>query len=140
VGTWKNVRVDSGKLVGDLTLATTNLARMAKQLLDDGVLKAVSVGFRIIDWESRDPENDPDGWKGWVIKKAELLETSLVSVPAQPQALLVSKKFGLSAADRRLIFSSSKQEKTTPTTSGDDHPAVIRALKSVEEIRRFRER
>ena len=45
IGRWDNVRVEGKRLLGELHLASTALARMAKTLIDEGVLRAVSVGF-----------------------------------------------------------------------------------------------
>lgn len=108
---------------------------MLKILISEGSLRAVSVGFKPIEWESRDPDNDKYGMNGMIIKKAQLLECSVCAVPANSAALLLSKKFGLSASDRRLIFSPSQREKTSNATSGDEHPAVARAHKDLAEIR-----
>jgi len=57
-------------------------ARVA-QLVDAGFLKAVSVGFIPLEWTPR-----PDG--GFDFEKAELLEVSVVAVPANPEALLAA--------------------------------------------------
>lgn len=108
IGTWGNVRVEGKQLLGELKLATTNLARMAKQLIEDGVLKAVSVGFRPKEHEPID-EKEPYG--AWRIKAAELFEVSLVSVPAHQNALLLSKSLGLSPAERKLIFAKGEDTK-----------------------------
>lgn len=127
IGTWSNVRVDGKRLIGELKLATTNLARMAKQLIEDGVLRAVSVGFRALDWEPMEKSD------GYLIKSAELLEVSLVSVPAHPSALLLSKNLGLSAQDRKLIFSPSQRERA-PVVS-DKSATVERARQDIAEMR-----
>lgn len=124
IGTWHNVRVEGKRLIGALKLAGTNLAKMAQQLIDEGVLKAVSVGFIPKEHEPID-EKDPYG--GWRIKAAELLEVSLVSVPAHPKALLLSKRLGLSNAERRLVFESA--------VSGVN-PEVQRASAALEAARR----
>jgi HK97 family phage prohead protease len=135
IGTWENVHVKGKQLIGSLKLGSTNLARMAKQLLDDGILKAVSVGFRPIDY---DPIDEDDPWGAWHIKSALLLETSLVSVPAHPNALRISKSLGLSREERELVFGASQsaiqidpdvREKTT-------NPAVIRATKALDAARK----
>ena len=123
IGTWEHVRVEGKRLLGELKLASTNLANMARQLIDDGVLKAVSVGFIAKEHEPID-EKDPYG--AWRIKAADLLEVSLVSIPAHPKALLLSKRLGLSRDERRLVFESA--------VSGVN-PEVQRAVAALERAR-----
>jgi len=67
-------------------------ADMLFLLAHEGVIKAGSVGFIPKEWESLDPENDEYGWRGRKYLKQELLEHSLVSVPANPNALMESIK------------------------------------------------
>lgn len=46
VGFWANIKADGDRLVGDLKLAGTNLGKMIKQLIEDGVPLGASIGFR----------------------------------------------------------------------------------------------
>lgn len=110
VGTWENVRVETGRIVADLKLASTNLARMTKQLIEDGVLKAVSVGF--IPHEYENIEDEKGQVAGWLIKKAELLEASLVSVGANQEALLISKNYGLTTDEESIVFNDAPESKS----------------------------
>ena len=135
IGTWHNVRVEGKQLIGELKLAGTKLAQMARQLIQEGVLKAVSVGFIPKEYESKDPEDDPYGLKGYIIRKAELLETSLVSVPAHPSALLLSKSLGLSVEERRLVFAPSKRVEDDTAKSCGEHPSIKRAKQAIEAAR-----
>jgi HK97 family phage prohead protease len=134
IGVWENVHVKGKQLIGSLRLGNTNLARMAKQLLDDGILKAVSVGFRPIDY---DPIDKDDPWGAWHIKSALLLETSLVSVPAHPNALRISKSLGLSREERELVFGASTFASQIDPEVREKaiNPAVLRATKSLEAAR-----
>lgn len=59
------------------------------QLVEEGILRGVSIGFQIKMAEYRrdkSPE-EYDGWPGLLISKCELFEYSHVCVPANPQAL-----------------------------------------------------
>jgi HK97 family phage prohead protease len=134
IGVWENVHVKGKQLIGSLRLGSTNLAKMAKQLLDDGILKAVSVGFRPIDY---DPIDKDDPWGAWHIKSALLLETSLVSVPAHPNALRISKSLGLSREERELVFGASTFASQIDPEVREKaiNPAVLRATKSLEAAR-----
>lgn len=59
------------------------------KLYKGGFMKASSVGFMPIEWKDGDgTEKSP--WRTYT--KAELLELSLVPVPANPQALVTSKE------------------------------------------------
>ena len=102
IGTWKNVRVVDKQLRGFLELApegTSDRIDEIRALIDAGVLKAVSVGFRPKESKPR-PETD----YGVFFTKSELVETSLVSVPANPNALAVAKSLKISSATLDLVF------------------------------------
>lgn len=58
----------------------TEYGRAAKQLMEEGILKTFSVGFRPLEMEGNE------------ITKSELFEISLVSVPANPEARLLAVK------------------------------------------------
>ena len=136
IGTWEDVHVKGKQLIGSLKLGTTNLARMAKQLIDDGILKAVSVGFRPLDYK---PIDKDDPWGAWHIKSALLLETSLVSVPAHPNALRISKELGLDRDERELVFGATSSAMQIDPTIREKatHPSVIRATKILADARKY---
>jgi HK97 family phage prohead protease len=88
VGKWNSVKIDAEgkKLRGHLQLApkgTSPRIDEIRSLIEAGILRAVSVGFRPID---STPLNPKDMWGGMKFTKQELVETSLVSVPANPNA------------------------------------------------------
>lgn len=92
VGTWDNVRVENKRLVGRLRLAAQGTSRLVdevRSLVAQGILKAVSVGFRAIKAEPLD-KDDPD-WGPQKYVKSELVECSVVAVPANANALQLSK-------------------------------------------------
>jgi HK97 family phage prohead protease len=86
-GYWHNLKVDAGKLVGDLKVAGTNLGMMIKQLIADGVPLGASIGFR--------GKGEDNKIGGIHFKTIELLECSVVSVPAHPLAMQVAKSYGI---------------------------------------------
>src|SRR5262245_3627285 len=69
--------------------------------VDAGILKAVSVGFKPIKHEPLDEEKPFGGLR---FLEQELVETSLVSVPANPNALAVAKSLNVSRATMDLVF------------------------------------
>lgn len=78
IGTLENVRVEDNKLKGELKFSKANpKGQLAKEMVDEGTLRAGSVGFIPMEF-------DKDG----KILKSELLEYSMVSVPANPRATL----------------------------------------------------
>jgi HK97 family phage major capsid protein/HK97 family phage prohead protease len=88
IGRWENVRVEGKRLVGALRLAaagTSELVDSIRKLFAQGMLNAVSVGFRPMKAE---PLNPDDPWEGYRYLKQELLECSVVAVPANPNATL----------------------------------------------------
>jgi HK97 family phage prohead protease len=86
IGSWENLRMQGNKLLGDLRLAATNLGLMVKQLLDEDVPLAASIGFM-----GTGQFNDMGGID---YREIELLECSVVSVPANAQATRIAKSFG----------------------------------------------
>jgi len=104
IGRWDGLKVDKGALRGKLIMApegTSNRIDEIRKLIEAGILKAVSVGFRDIESEPLDKKNPFSGRK---YLKAELVETSLVSIPANANALAVSKSLGISPATMDLVF------------------------------------
>lgn len=108
IGKWANLHVDpkNKQLRGHLELApagTSPRIDEIRKLIEADILKAVSVGFRPIERKSRN-EKDQFGFSGSVFHKSELVETSLVAVPANPNALAVAKSLKISPATIDLVF------------------------------------
>lgn len=104
VGTWADLRVEGNRLIGRLQLAAKGTSARLDELIalvEQGILRAVSVGFRPIDSDPIDPKQP---WGAQRYKRQELLETSLVSVPANPAALALAKSLNLSTETMSLAF------------------------------------
>ncbi|WP_210526370.1 HK97 family phage prohead protease [Rubellimicrobium arenae] len=102
IGNWANVRIESGKLLGQLKLAdegTSDRIDELIRLVRQKILKAVSVGFKPIEYEPL-----ANGKGGLRYLKQELLETSLVTIPANPAALAVARALHISDDTMRLAF------------------------------------
>jgi HK97 family phage prohead protease len=109
IGKWHNLRVDKGALRGHLELApkgTSDRIDEIRKLVDAGILQAVSVGFRPL--ETR-PRKSDDGKRqlGEIFLRQELVETSLVAVPANPNSLAVAKAMNISPTTIDLVFAVS---------------------------------
>jgi HK97 family phage major capsid protein/HK97 family phage prohead protease len=95
IGTWDDVAVKGGRLVGRLKFAaegTSALVDTVRKLVAQGILRAVSVGFQPSE---KQPLNDrADKLFGpFRYTKSRLLECSLVAIPANANALAVAKDF-----------------------------------------------
>lgn len=89
IGTWSNVRKEEHRLIGTLSLAAPGSSPLVDRLrsfVEQRILRAVSIGFRALEAVELDPS---DLWGGLRFTKTELLECSLVSVPANPDALQI---------------------------------------------------
>jgi HK97 family phage prohead protease len=107
----------------DVEFAETPMGDLARRLVEQGMLKAVSVGFRSLQ---RRPE------KGLTRHiKTELLEVSLVSVPANPEALRVRSALpfaDLELAGEELAWDSSEAERRVrawASSDGSGEPGAI---------------
>jgi HK97 family phage major capsid protein/HK97 family phage prohead protease len=112
IGSWMNVKVDKGQLQGRLKLLDRGASVRhdeIRSLVEAGVLRAVSVGFRPLEAEPLNPK-DPYGPQKFT--KSELVECSLVSIPANPNALQISRQFSLSAETQSLLFGEPAEIET----------------------------
>jgi HK97 family phage prohead protease/HK97 family phage major capsid protein len=93
VGRWTNIRVKEGKLIGRIVWTKSDkwpMGSYIRDLVREGILRTVSVGFQPVAKQPLTKEADPrDG--PWRFTRSQLLECSLVSVPANPNALALSK-------------------------------------------------
>jgi len=67
----------------DVILSSCDKGRHARNLILEGMLRSVSVGFRSLERERSDG--------ALIHRRAELLEVSLVPIPANPEAMLVRR-------------------------------------------------
>lgn len=101
VGVWTDIKVVGKRLMGTLKLAapgTSELVDVTRKLIEQKILKAVSVGFQPIEAKPR-----KDG--GYEYTRSALHEVSLVAVPANSNALAIAKCLSPSVAD--ILFAKS---------------------------------
>lgn len=111
IGTWTDLRVEGGKLIGRLKLAAHGTSARIDELIslvEQGILRAVSVGFRPLESDPIDASR-PYGPQRY--KRQELLETSLVSVPANPAAVALAKSLNLSKETIELAFGEHAEQR-----------------------------
>lgn len=130
VGTWENVRVENKRLVGRLKLAAQGTSRLVdevRSLVSQKILKAVSVGFRALKAEPLD-EQEPD-WGPQRYVRSELVECSIVAVPANANALQISKALKEGAElpaeiQRQLRGKLAKAQSAAPAKPKASSPAA----------------
>lgn len=83
IGMATSIEIINGQMIAEGKFAPTEKAQEIRKLYDFGIIKATSVGF--IEKER----------EGNLITRAELLEFSFVSVPANPHALTLAIERGL---------------------------------------------
>ena len=102
--TWK----DGSRFMADVSFLPAGFDDFADKcfrMVKDGFLNAVSVGFQPIKQE---PRYDDDGrYIGTKFLEQELLELSLVPIPANANAVQAAKAFGLTDIQREQMFLSA---------------------------------
>lgn len=83
LGQVRDCRIDTGRLIGRLFFADTEAGRAAEGMVARGELRGVSIGYNILRWEPA-PASPEDGDNRWRATRWELMEASLVPVPADP--------------------------------------------------------
>lgn len=141
IGIWEKVRVEGKKLIGRLKLAeegTSPFIDTLRKLMQQRIVKAVSVGFVPIKSEPIDKNADPF-WGPFRFLEQALMECSVVSVPANPNALALAK--ALSPSDRARLFAEPGNRSaglmTTRTAETGQHPPIqsVNPMSLSERIR-----
>lgn len=122
IGLWRDVRVVKNRLLGRLDMAArhadTPVVNAVRALVEQNILRAVSVGFRPMKMEPLDDDAD-EFWGPFHFLQQELLECSLVAVPANANALATAKSMDLPRDVLVDIFGKPARE---------DRPLIVRAL------------
>lgn len=137
IGKWTDVRVEKDRLVGKLDMLGKGISSRIDELhaaVEAGVLRAVSVGFRPLEKPKLRDEKDYSA--GYIFSKQELMECSLVAVPANPNALQIAKGLGLSEQTMSMMFGETA-ERTKAVhihgTSADPKPSFEGRSMSLSE-------
>ena len=92
-----NVHIRNNQLVIDVEFDDEDpRAQEVKRKAQNGFMNAVSVGFRPLESTSRSDlpkDNKYYGTRGMYYSKAELLEVSIVTIPANGEATMLEQKF-----------------------------------------------
>jgi HK97 family phage prohead protease len=105
IGVWENTHVAGGALRASLRLAppgSTRIVDETRALLEAGVLRGVSVGFRPTQSVPR------PGGIGIHYQRMVLCEASVCAIPANPQALLQAQAMGISRETIQRVFKTEE--------------------------------
>jgi HK97 family phage prohead protease len=132
IGRWVDVRVVGNKLMGKLVFADAGTSPMIdeiRSLVEQRILKTVSVGFNPLDAE---PIRDPKGkMTGFNFIKQELLEVSLVAVPANPNAVAVARSLHLSNDTMKLCFDAWDDKSHRKSHSPSHGASAVKLRKAI---------
>jgi HK97 family phage prohead protease len=109
IGRATSVRVEGNRLVGEIEFMEASVnpnAEIVYQMVKGGYLHAVSVGFQPLDWAMTKDKTRPGGID---FKRQELLEISIVPIPANANALVQAKAAGIEI--ERLGFAAPQMPK-----------------------------
>jgi HK97 family phage prohead protease len=133
IGIWPSIQIKNGRLEALGEFAPEGVSELADEycaLAKSGVIKAVSVGFIPIAYEPlREGGRRYTSW--------ELIELSLVSVPANPNALVIECSYGSSDPEmsareylRRVVRAARLRNALPPPRySREQMEAIVAALR-----------
>jgi HK97 family phage prohead protease len=132
IGIWENVRVEGKQLMGALRLAkegTSEFIDTVRSLINQNILKSVSVGFQPI-------EANPRKSGGFDFVRSALHEVSVVAVPANAHALAVAKAMSPEIASKLFVqpdpdSRDSDNGQSTHTTETPNLEAARSRLKAM---------
>lgn len=113
IGTWANVRIEGGKLLGRFVRAAQGTSARVDEIasmVEQGILRAVSVGFNVIQ--------EGAGKTGYHYDRQELLECSVVSVGSNPNALAMARSLNISDETLTLAFGEHAEAGRDGATAG----------------------
>jgi HK97 family phage prohead protease len=117
IGRWENVRVDGDKLRGRLAMAAKGTSARIdelRSLVEQGILRAVSVGFEVLDLGK-------PGQSEFDYERQQLVEASLVTIPSNPNALAQARSLNISDDTLGLVFG---EQAARPAKANGGHAAT----------------
>ncbi|VXC63323.1 prohead protease/major capsid protein fusion protein [Sphingomonas sp. AX6] len=133
IGRIISVRIEGGQLLGTLQFADDDRGREIEQRVLRGELRAISIGYRVTKWVMTEvDDNDHETWRAvaW-----ELLEASLVPVPADPNAVVRSAQGN---ANHGATEEEDEMKRNLPGVAAPSAPALsttTAAAPAVEQAR-----
>lgn len=107
IGTWSNIRTEGENLVATLKLAARGTSDRINEiigLVEQGILRATSVGFNVIKFGTA-------GKDQYDFLEQELIETSVVAIGSNANALAKARSLNVSPETLSLVFGESANER-----------------------------
>lgn len=131
LGVVTDARVSNGQLVGTIRFTDSEQGRRAEADVVSGAVSGISVGYRVTTWTLTAVENNQEIWRA---DRWELLEVSLVAVPADPGAMVRSESTDLSRAAAHEEENDDMRRNVNPATP-PVAPAAVPTLPAAPETR-----
>ena len=138
IGKPTKIWTENGRAMAAVEFATTEKAQEIMELVHDGFLNGVSVGYRVMQWQVLEQgEITDDGIEGpaWIATRWEVFEISIVTVPADG-TVGVGRSLAFDADNvveqhkapkrEREVDNMEEKEKTAPTEA-EIRSAAIKA-------------
>lgn len=138
VGSAEYSQDDHGLYVKGRMNLKVSYARDAYELMRDGTLDSMSIGFNVLD----DTKEDRDGRQIRVIRKAELWEASIVPFGMNPEAQVMTVKSDIRNFESALRERMGLSQKEAAAVASLGFPAIHRdgegaATETVEELKKL---
>jgi HK97 family phage major capsid protein/HK97 family phage prohead protease len=109
IGSWIDIRQVGNQLVGRIAWTKSDkwpMGQYIRDLVREGILRTVSVGFAPVERQplTKDASKEFGPWR---FTKSELLECSLVAIPANPNAMAVARSLHLPSEFVAEVFGES---------------------------------
>jgi HK97 family phage prohead protease len=127
LGVVESAYIEGGELRGRVRFADTEIGRRAEGMVLRGEMTGLSVGYRVTTWTLTSLEGETEIWRA---DKWELLEVSLVSVPADPQASFRSAPAAESQRATAQIEESDDMRRNVPAATPPASSVVAPAAPS----------
>jgi len=121
VGKNIDIKIEGSDMIAKTKFANTDFANELFDLYKDGYINAFSIGFLPLKWEDGDGTQGPDR----TYHEIELLEYSLVNIPANPDALGLAMSKGMIKTKEVADLLNVKLPDPTPDTEIDEKKADI---------------
>lgn len=119
-----DARIEGEQLVGTVAFADTDAGRLAEGMVQRGELVGISIGYSVRTWTLTEQDDTRDTWTAtsW-----ELLEVSLVPVPADPNAGVRSAPGTITTPPAGTAATTEEQEMKRNLPGGGAAAAIVAA-------------
>lgn len=140
IGRWENIRKEDGKLLADAVFDENDaLAQALKGKVEQGLLKACSIGFYVKKYSSDECDIKP-GQRYETIAESELLEASLCAVGSNANAMRLYNAKGevIELSNASGIRESGMKELRTNTNNIMTEEEVRAMQEEITQLRQYK--